>query len=484
MSALFINGEWVEGLGEYLVSTTPCENKVLWEKRTANPKQTEDAVESAKNAAPLWRQLPLEERHSIARRFSEILKNKQAELAKVISLETGKPLWESTAEVTAMINKVDISIHAQKERAGESANGKLFLSHRPHGVMAVFGAYNFPGHLANGHIVPALIAGNTVVFKPSDLTPYTAEFTVRCWQEAGTPPGVINLLQGNRAVGEALSNADINGLLFTGSSSTGKLIHQQMAGKPEVLLALEMGGNNPLIVGDAKDINSCVNTIINSAFMSAGQRCTCARRLIVVENSQSAELYKQLLDTTKRLIVGRWDDEQEPFLGPLINIVAAKHLLQAQNNLISLGGRSLHAMQATKLGLPFLSPGILDMTEAANVPDEELFGPLLQMYRVNSFDAAIALANNTRYGLAAGLISDSPVEQETFKRDIRAGVITINSPTAGASSSLPFGGVGASGNHRPSAYYAADYSAWPQTLTQGEPTTQQKNTITRGIRQS
>lgn len=482
MSALFINGEWSEGKGSVLTSTTPDEKHILWEEHSASVSQVNEAVLAARNAFLLWRHTPLTERKAIAISFAEILKTRQQQLAEYISQETGKPLWESITEVTAMVNKVTISIRAQEQRAGEIEQGRLQLSHRPHGVMAVFGAYNFPGHLANGHIVPALLAGNTIVFKPSDLTPWAAEFIVKCWEEAGIPKGVMNLVQGGKEVGEALCTANINGLLFTGSSNTGKLLHKSMAGKPEVLLALEMGGNNPLVVSDTQNIEFAVNTIVQSAFLSAGQRCTCARRLIVVENESTTHLVAALLDLRDRIIVGTWNDSEEPFLGPLINIAAAKKLLESQQYLISIGGKPLRRSEASDLGLPFLTPGILDMTDALNAPDEELFGPILQLYRVNSFNEALALANNTKFGLAAGLISDDLQEQEIFKSEINAGVISINAPTAGASSELPFGGIGASGNHRASAFYAADYCAWPQALTQGGNTQQQNNLITRGVR--
>ncbi|MEG1215068.1 MAG: aldehyde dehydrogenase family protein, partial [Leclercia sp.] len=168
-------------------------------------------------------------------------------------------------------------VRAYHERTGESltemADGAASLRHRPHGVLAVFGPYNFPGHLPNGHIVPALIAGNTVVFKPSELTPWTAEETVKLWQAAGLPDGVLNLVQGGRSTGEALAqSSEIDGLLFTGSANTGYHLHQQLAGAPEKILALEMGGNNALIIDEITDIDAVVNLTIQSAFVSAGQR--------------------------------------------------------------------------------------------------------------------------------------------------------------------------------------------------------------------
>ena len=175
-------------------------------------------------------------------------------IAETISRETGKPLWETRAEIGSMIGKVDISITAQAERAGEKHNampfGQAVLRHRPHGVMAVLGPFNFPGHLPNGHIVPALLAGNTVVFKPSEMTPATGAAMAEAWDDAGLPPHVFQLVQGGRETGEALVGGDIDGLLFTGSAGAGAHFRRLFADKPHVILALELGGNNPLVAWD------------------------------------------------------------------------------------------------------------------------------------------------------------------------------------------------------------------------------------------
>jgi len=349
-------------------------------------------------------------------------------------------------------------------------------------VMAVYGPYNFPGHLPNGHIVPALLAGNTVVFKPSEETPWTAERTVELWAQAGLPSGVLNLVQGAKEAGVALAKQDLNGLLFTGSSTTGKILHQQFAGRPEVLLALEMGGNNPLIVDDNVNVDQAINIVLQSAFLSAGQRCTCTRRLILVKSEQTQSIIDGLQSNIAKLIVGNHDDQPEPFMGPVVNQQTVRALLSAQEELARLGGRILSEVKMQSDQSYLLSPGLIDMTGAKPSPDEEWFGPLLQLRVVNTFDEALELANDTRFGLAAGLISDDVSHQHQFQLEIEAGVVSINQPTAGASSELPFGGVGASGNHRPSAFYAADYCAWPQALTQGEHTQEQNSTITRGIR--
>ncbi|NIB41390.1 succinylglutamate-semialdehyde dehydrogenase [Pseudomaricurvus alkylphenolicus] len=481
-NAQFIDGKWLTGNGEPLSSIDPASGDHVWQKNAADGEQVQLAVVAAKKAQSTWALTPLQQRIEIVERFARLLRDNSESLVRSISLETGKPDWEAATEVGAMANKAAISVRAQQERAGEIDKQHLRLRHRPHGVMAVFGPYNFPGHLPNGHIIPALLAGNTVVFKPSEQTPWVAEKTVELWHQAGLPAGVLNLVQGARAVGQALSQSPIDGLLFTGSSSTGKLLHQQMAERPEVLLALEMGGNNPLIVDADINIDAAVNIILQSAYLSAGQRCTCARRLVVIENAQTEALIEQLRSAATRIIVDRHDASPEPFMGPVINQQTATALLAKEANLREAGARVLASMQPQRANSNLLQPGLIDVTTLAQREDEEWFGPLLQVIRVADFDTAITEANNTRFGLAAGLISDNAEHQQRFCALIRAGVVSVNQPTAGASSEMPFGGVGASGNHRPSAYYAADYCAWPQAQSHGTNTTAQHTPLVRGIR--
>jgi succinylglutamic semialdehyde dehydrogenase len=365
-----------------------------------------------------------------------------------------------------MANKVDISVQAYHARTGitqsKIADGDAVLRHRPHGVFGVFGPYNFPGHLPNGHIVPALIAGNTLVFKPSEYAPQTAIKTVQLWAEAGLPKGVLNLVNGARDTGAALSqHSELDGILFTGSYQTGVILHKQFAGQPGKMLALEMGGNNALIAWNVANLDAAVHHAIFSAFVSAGQRCTCARRLIVEDSPQGQAFIDRLVDVASRISVGKYDQMPAPFMGPVVSAPVAKRLLQAQGDLIERGGKSLLAMRQLADNTGFLSPGIVDVTGAKDIPDEEWFGPLLQIVRAPSFDAAIASMNATEYGLAAGLLSDDEALWKKFLVHARAGVVNWNRPTTGAASTAPFGGIGKSGNHRPSAYYAADYCAYP-----------------------
>ncbi|MCP1642831.1 succinylglutamic semialdehyde dehydrogenase [Pseudomonas citronellolis] len=473
MTTHYIAGQWQAGEGATLESLDPVSQAVVWSGRAASAAQVDAAVAAARTAFPAWARRPLEERIAVLEAFAATLKARSDELARAIGEETGKPLWEAGTEVTSMVNKVAISVQAYRERtgikSGPLADASAVLRHKPHGVVAVFGPYNFPGHLPNGHIVPALLAGNSVIFKPSELTPKVAELTVRAWIDSGLPAGVLNLVQGARDTGVALAaHADIDGLFFTGSSRTGNLLHSQFGGQPQKILALEMGGNNPLIVDEVKDVDAAVYTIIQSAFISAGQRCTCARRLLVPVGEWGDALLARLVAVTASIKVGRFDEQPAPFMGSVISLAAAEHLLKAQEHLLANGAVALLAMSQPLEGAALLTPGILDVSGVAQRPDEEFFGPLLQVIRYGDFDEAVREANATQYGLAAGLLSDSRERFEGFLLDSRAGIVNWNKQLTGAASSAPFGGIGASGNHRPSAYYAADYCAYPVASLESE----------------
>ena len=473
MTQHYIDGEWRNGTGQVFASIDPGTGDEVWRGESASADDVDRAVRAARRAFGPWSALPLDERCALVRRFAALLNEQKEALAAVIGLETGKPLWEARTEVAAMAAKVEISIQAYGERTGEKrttmADGVAVLRHRPHGVVAVFGPYNFPGHLPNGHIVPALIAGNTVVFKPSELAPLVADATVRLWQQAGLPPGVLNLVQGEKDTGIALaSHRQIDGLFFTGSSATGTSLHKHFGGRPEIVLALEMGGNNPLVVAQVEDIDAAVHHTIQSAFLSAGQRCTCARRIFVPRGEFGERFVDRFVDVSARLDVGRYNANPQPYMGAVISAQAASRLVHAQQRLLGLGARALATMTQRDPALGFVSPAVLDVTNVAELPDEEHFGPLAQIIRYDTFERAIEQANDTAYGLCAGLLADDPNAWRQFRLAIRAGIVNWNRPTNGASSAAPFGGVGRSGNHRPSAYYAADYCAYPMASVESE----------------
>ncbi len=453
-----------------LISYEPATGAEIWR---APHGDVEEIVARARRAWPAWAAQPLSTRMELVRRFANEVRKDAGKLATVIARETGKPLWEARTEVESVVNKVEISIRAYAERTSQrkldnAMQGTASVRHKPHGVMAVLGPYNFPAHLPNGHIVPALIAGNAIVFKPSEKTPATAEMLVQCFHRAGISAAVVQLLVGGPAEGQALVAHDgIDGVLFTGSAHTGIAINRKLATRPDKIVALEMGGNNPLVVWDTPKITDAAAIVVQSAFTSAGQRCTAARRLIV-----KSTIYEPLMAEVKRLtdriIVGAPFDEPAPFMGPVIDNQAADGLTESFLYLLSHGGKAIKHLIRPRDDLPFLSPAIIDVSGVRDKPDVELFGPLLQVMQADDLDEAIAEANRTRFGLSASLVGGTPQEYNRFWANVRAGVINWNRPTNGASSAAPFGGVGLSGNHRPSAFYAADYCAYPVASTEME----------------
>ncbi|MCF6293824.1 MAG: succinylglutamate-semialdehyde dehydrogenase, partial [Robiginitomaculum sp.] len=425
----------------------------------------DQAFNAATKAFAAWSRKPIADRITYVRAYKQQLENAKQEIAKLISLETGKTLWDSTGEVGAMIGKIELSIASYEERTGSDTNktafGSASLRHRAHGVMAVLGPFNFPGHLPNGHIIPALIAGSTIVFKPSELTPAVGEMLCQLWEKVGLPAGVMNLVQGARETGAAiLDHPELKGVLFTGSAQTGAFIHKKFGGRPEIMLALEMGGNNPLVIWEATDIEAVANLAVQSAFITSGQRCTCARRIIVPAGKIGDEIIAAIAAQIDRLNIAPWNADPAPFAGALISEHAADIVLRDQESYLKAGAKAIRLAKRLGWSNAAISPGLLEMGEAS-VGDEETFGPLAQVYRANSFENALEIANDTRFGLAAGLISDNESLWDQFTETIHAGIVNFNRPTTGASSALPFGGPGISGNHRPGAWYAADYCAWP-----------------------
>ena len=445
-------------------SICPATGATLWEGGATDAAGIASALEKARAAFATWSVTSLAERVALVRAYAAELERDQERLARAIAQETGKPLWEGRQEVASMIGKVEVSIRAQEERAGTRAQalafGRAVLRHRPHGVMAVLGPYNFPGHLPNGHIVPALLAGDTVIFKPSEETPLVGEMMGKAWARAELPEGVMTVVQGGRDTGAALIAGEIDGLLFTGSAAAGAHFRRLFADRPEVILALELGGNNPLIAWDG-DPAAAASIIVQSAFITTGQRCSCARRLIVPEGERGDRVIAAVAELASRIGIGQWDEEPEPTIGPLISADAAAKACAAVEGLIALGAKvRLPFEKLAGRSDAFVTPAMIDVTRL-DVPDAEIFAPVLQLIRVRDFDAAIAVANHTAFGLSAGLISEDEQLWTRYADRARAGIVNWNRPTTGAAATMPFGGTGASGNHRPSAYYAADYCAFP-----------------------
>jgi succinylglutamic semialdehyde dehydrogenase len=442
-------------------STNPATGDLVWSGTAAGADEVASAVARARAAFPAWSGRPLADRIELVRAYAARLSARKTDLAAMISREVGKPAWEALTEVQSMIGKVEFSIEAHRCRCSDFTGGPAIARFRPHGVVAVFGPFNFPGHLPNGHLVPALLAGNTALFKPSEYAPAVAELTRACWLEAGLPPDCLQVIQGTRSTGEALAaHPGIDGLFFTGGSVAGAALSAQFARTPGKILALELGGNNPLVVWHPRDVPAAALLVLQSAFLSAGQRCTCARRLILPVDASGDALLDALTKLVARVRVGPCTDQPEPFHGPVISAAAATRVLAAQQSLLNSGAKAIVPVTSPYPASAFLRPGILDVTSVPNRADEEIFGPLLQVIRVPDFDAAILEANRTRFGLAAGLVTDDAALFARFREEVRAGIINWNQALTGASGAVPFGGIGASGNHRPSGFFAADYCSY------------------------
>ncbi len=462
-----IAGHWQPGTEQEFESVNPSNGNVLWRGREASRVQVAAAYAAAREAFGPWWDTSLDNRIAICNRFAGLVKQRTDELAALISAEMGKTLWEARGEVATVVGKIAVSIDALKTRRDETRfdmNGMQAVTRfKPFGVMAVLGPFNFPAHLPNGHIVPALLAGNTIVFKPSEQTPAVGAWMASVWLDAGLPPGVLNLVQGGREVGMAVSDPNqCDGLLFTGSGGVGRALHRAFGDHPQKILALEMGGNNPLVVDAVADLPAAAYQTILSAYITAGQRCTCARRLILVNDRlDSAAFMNELKSMIQRITVGLPTDEPEPFYGPVINQRSGQSIKNSFDALVAKGARVLAEMKTLGGNLALLSPGLLEIDRNLELEDEEVFGPLLTVYQASDLNDAIELANSTRYGLSAGLLSDDADSYRKFIHRIRAGIVNWNRQTTGASGKLPFGGCGQSGNHRPAGYYAADYCSFP-----------------------
>ena len=461
----YIEGHWVEGTGSQFTSINPANGTLIWEGTNASESEITAACDAAHSAFPKWARLDVATRTKHIQNFAKQVEVRRQELTLLIAQETGKPLWEAATEVGSVIAKVNLAIQAYQERTKEKqimiTEATGHLRYKPYGVVAVLGPFNFPAHLSNGHIVPALLAGNTIVYKPSELAPAVAEFILQCWHDSGLPAGVINCVQGGAACAKYLLRQDIQGVYFTGSYNTGLQINQYFSDKPEVILALELGGNNPLIIDKVENKTAAIYHTLLSTMITAGQRCTCARRVLIPDDEAGDQFLNQFITACKALRVGAYTNKPEPFMGPVISHEHALAHLQAQQSMKQAGGKILLTMSLLAENTGLLSPGIIDMTLVANPADEEVFAPLVQIYRYRNFEDALILANQTRYGLAAGLFSDNKDNYQQFYDTVRAGLINWNRPTTGAASNLPFGGIGRSGNNRPSAYFAADYCAYP-----------------------
>jgi succinylglutamic semialdehyde dehydrogenase len=438
------------------------------------------AVEAARTAQPAWRRAGESARRAVLERYKERLRAHRDDIAHTLALEVGKPLWEARTEADALVAKVDLALGEGARFTAEQRIADLpgEIRHRPLGVVAVIGPFNFPAHLPNGQIVPALLLGNAVVHKPSEKTPNTAVWLARCFHEAGLPPGVFNLVQGEAGCGQRLcTHPDVDGVLFTGSVAVGRRIVQDNAQRPDRLIALELGGKNATLALDDCDIERCARAVVFAAFATAGQRCSSTSRLIATR-AVAEPLLARIVELTLRLRVGYPLGADDVFMGPVISESARASVLRAQAVAHDAGMEPL--LRSAPLAIQghrghYLSPGVaraaVPSLEIDGYTDTELFGPDLAAYVVPDLDAALELANRSRFGLVAAVFTASADAFALAAEELKVGVVAWNRPTAGASSRLPFGGVKQSGNHRPAGILAGAACAYAQgiQLTAAEP---------------
>ncbi len=463
----YINGRFISIEGDACRSHDPAQpDRILWQ---GSPKaeHVEQAIAAARNALPAWSARSMADRKEVLLRWKDVTTRHAARIASLITDEMGKVLSESTFEANALGGKVDITFDENSFRrvseyeVAVSATRAGFCRFKPHGVMSVIGPFNFPAHLPNGHFVPALLMGNTVVFKPSEKTPATGQLLAELMDEAELPPGVFNLVQGGADIARTLvSHDNVDGILFTGSWPVGRRILEANLDHPGRIVALEMGGNNPAVVMPSCDLRQAVLECLRAGYATSGQRCTCTRRLIL-HRDIADRFITAFAKGASTIVVAPGKAKEPVFMGPVISEDAANAVVEFQQQLAQRGGNVV--LEAARLDREghFVSPGLVEVASFSLDFDREVFGPLVQLTIVDSLEEAIAQANATRYGLAASIFTNDDDEYERFFRGCRAGCINRNTGTAGASSKLPFGGLGHSGNHRPAAAFSVDYCAYP-----------------------
>jgi succinylglutamic semialdehyde dehydrogenase len=463
----YIDGAFRPLSGDAIATRDPARpSGVVWTGSPV-PSHAEEAVAAARRALPAWSARPFDDRRAHLEKWRETCVRHAARLSAAISREVGKVRWEADLEAKIVAEKVAITLEDRvlarvagfEVAAGAGKTG--LCTFKPHGVMTVLGPYNFPAHLPNGHIVPALLLGNTVVFKPSEKGASVGQLMAELAHEAGFPAGVFNVVQGGGAIASRLAtHPEVDGVLFTGSFPVGRRILEANLDTPGRLVALEMGGSNPAVVTAKADLRRAAIECVRAAFATTGQRCTCTRR-IVVEESVADRFVPMVLKLASTLVIAAADDGVPAFMGPLVTGDARDAVLRAQARLAAQGRLLLEASPLDRDGF-FLSPGAVEIARFERRSDEEeIFGPFVQISRAADLDDAIVQANATGFGLAASLFSEDRAEWEAFFAGTRAGCINWNAGTAGASSKLPFGGLGRSGNHRPAGAFAVDAVAYP-----------------------
>jgi succinylglutamic semialdehyde dehydrogenase len=435
------------------------------------------AVAAARRAWPAWRDATPDTRASALRRFGDVLRAEAERLAIVIATEVGKPVWEARTEVQAMVAKIDITLaqglELVAERAYELGPGQIGRwRSNARGVLAVLGPFNFPGHLSHGHVVPALATGNCVVLKPSEKTPATGQLYAELAARAGFPPGVVNVIQGDGAVGAALATLpEVDGVLFTGSWPVGRRILEATLDQPWKLVVLEMGGKNGVLVCADADLDAAAAAIAFGACVTTGQRCSATSRVFAAREIADA-LSAKIVRLFSGIAIGH-SSNADAFMGPLISHAARERHAQVLALAKAEGAEALVAGGPCEGPRPghYVRPSLhrLRAHDPTSVYQrEEHFLPDAFVLEVDSVDEGLARLDATDFGLVASVFTRDRATYERAARTLRVGALNWNAATVGASSKLPFGGVKRSGNDRPAAVSSTLYTTFPQANLEHE----------------
>lgn len=468
----YINGHWVKTHSpeeEWSIHSPADTNDHIIDI-AASYSHVAMACEYAKKAYKSWSHISLDERKNYLLKLKKAFIDRSEEMALTISREMGKPLWEAKTEAAALSAKIDITIeHSLKLVADEKVSGALpgidgVIRHRSRGVMAVVGPFNFPAHLPNGHIIPALITGNTVVFKPSDKTPAVGQLYAEIVHQAGLPAGVFNLVQGQGEIGKRIvQDENVDGVLFTGSYEVGLKIKQDTLEHYWKILALEMGGKNSSVIWEDADLEKAVYETIVGAYLTTGQRCSCTSKVILHKKIRD-QFLENFHETAKKLTINHWS--KDAFMGPLISQDAVDKYLRFQEIAKREGAESLMRGKSLDVGRSgyYVTPSInivSQFNKNSMYQKNEIFGPNVAVYTVEEYEEAIEIVNDAGFGLVMALFSKSRPLYEKALLDARVGLLNWNRTTNGASSRMPFGGIGKSGNDRPSGHFAVQYCTVP-----------------------
>jgi acyl-CoA reductase-like NAD-dependent aldehyde dehydrogenase/4-aminobutyrate aminotransferase-like enzyme len=470
----FVAGRFLEPAGEPLLSTNPARDGATVVSARWSPSRVDEAVAAAKAAQPGWSRLSFDERWAHLARFRAAIEAKKEHLADAIVQEIGKIRSEARIEIQTLIGRFDLVAGQIKNdlRDGQLAGfPNEALRWHPHGVVAVIGPFNFPLHLCHAHVVPALLLGNTVVMKPSEVAPLAGIRYAEVALEAGLPPGVLNVVHGKAATGAAIvAHPDVHALAFTGSWPVGRRISEAVLDRPELLIALEMGGKNTAIVCEDADVRQAAHELIVGSYLTTGQRCTCTDR-VLVHRARAAALIDALRPLVASLRFGDPDDASA-FAGPLATeagrdkLERAMAACEAAGAEVPVEGRRLPGGFFRSASFHVLPRGV---HELPGYTDVELFGPDLGLEVVDDDDEAIAVVNASPYGFANSVFTPSDARFDRYYRETRVGILNRNRSTNQASPRLPFGGTGRSGNFRPAGSFAPRNLAIPVAVQSNAP---------------